>query len=444
MGRSGAGSGGGHSSGGSFHSSGGSHSSSGGGHYHSSNSGSRSGRSSGSSYSTGGGRGSYRGSSTGGSRNSYGGARPGGPGYGGPRPGGPGYGPGYGPGPGMPPPPPPRRHWWRRRRYYDDYDYDYGYPRRRYSHRVTGGGCLSTIIVAFLIILFLGLAISADMVDTPAQSGWGSGPTAEEVQISTEKREKLSKSNVNETAFFENDANWDLQTYDVNYGMQYFYDATGVQPYLIIADNIEGNTAPTTTDFDNYLAKRYEELFTDEQHLLVLFFDDGNGNWGTWYQVGNKAKVLMDAQAIEIMADYFDYYNGSDLTDTEYLSTVFQDSADRIMSVTDDGSSRRTAVIIGIIVIVVIIFVIILIRSIAKSKQAAAKLEEERQKGDAQMQQQAAAGNVTMNAAPPVTPAAPAEMAVPAETTGTEVQPAEKTDTASTDTEDSSDGETGE
>lgn len=376
MGRSGAGSSSGRMSGGSFHSSGGSHSSSGGGHYHSSGSGGRSGRSSGNSYTTGGGRASYRGSSDSSSRNTYGGGRPGGPGYGGPRPGGPGYGPGYGPGPGMPPPP-PRRRWWRRR-YYDDYDYGYGYPRRRYSHRVTGGGCLTSIIVVFLIILFLGLAISADMVSTPAQMG-SSGPTANEVQLSTERREKLSKSNVNETAFFENDADWDLSEYDVNYGMQYFYDATGVQPYLIIADNIEGNTAPTTADFDAYLERRYEELFTDEQHLLVLFFDDGNGNWGTWYRGGNKAKVLMDAQAIEIMADYFDYYYGSDLTDTEYLSTVFQDSADRIMSVTDDESSLNTAIVVGVVIVFVIIFLIVLFRSIAKSKEAAAKLEAERE-----------------------------------------------------------------
>ncbi len=375
MGRSGAGSGsGGHSSGGSFHPSGSSMGSSGGGHYHSSGSGGRSGRSSGNFYSSHStprsGGSSYSSGPRGGGYG--GGPRPGyGPGPGGP--GGPGY---YGGGPGMPPPPPPRRHWWRRR-YYDDYDYDYGYPRRHYRHRVTGGGCLTSILIAFLIVFFLVLAISADMVG-PSMPMAGNGPTDSEVQVSTERREKLSKSNVNETAYFENDADWDLQEYDVNSGMQYFYDATGVQPYLIIADNLDGNSTPTTADMDTYLEKRYGELFTDEQHLLVLFFDNGT-DWGTRFFVGNKAKVLMDSQACEILADYFDYYNGSDLTDTEYISTVFQDTADRIMSVTHDSGSSKSAIVVGIVIVLVIIFLIVLFRSIAKSKEAAAKLEEERE-----------------------------------------------------------------
>lgn len=287
---------------------------------------------------------------------------------------------------------------------------------------MTGGGCLTSIIAAFLIVFFLVLAISTDMMSTPAQNGWDNGPTANEVQPSTVKREKLNKANVNETGYFEDDTGESITSdYDVIAGMQYFYDATGVQPYLIIADNIDGKTDPNVDEMNAYLDKRYDELFEDEQHILVLFFDN-NSEWYTRLCVGTSAKVLMDNEAQEILNDYFDYYYTFDMTNDEYFATVFRKSADRIMSVTDDGSGRRTAIIIGIIVIVVIIFVIILIRSIIKSKEAAAKLEEERQKSDAQMAQQAAAGNVTMNAAPPVTPAAETAETVenpPAETAGT-------------------------
>ena len=59
----------------------------------------------------------------------------------------------------------------------------------------------------------------------------------------------------------------------VTEAMRYFFDKTGVQPYLYVIDEIDGDTRPTTSAVMNEGFRRYAELFgSDEGHLLVTLF----------------------------------------------------------------------------------------------------------------------------------------------------------------------------
>lgn len=241
--------------------------------------------------------------------------------------------------------------------------YSYGggnYFRRRGSF--TSGNCCCTptltagcgfVFIAVIVIFMISGALMAAI--GPIGTGIG------RVQESTRVREKLDRSNVIETDYIEDQAGWITSKYDATKGMKKFFERTGVQPFLIISEEIEGNKYPSIEELDKYLEKRYGELIADEQHILVLFFDNG-ARWDTRYNCGSKAKLLMDDEACEILLDYFDYYVESDMNDDDYFSTVFDKASERIMSrphfVTD---KKMVALIAFVVADCVVLFIIILL-----------------------------------------------------------------------------------
>ena len=54
--------------------------------------------------------------------------------------------------------------------------------------------------------------------------------------------------------------------------MKTFSEKTGVLPYLYIIGEINGGTSPDNSDMEEFCKSRYGELFSDEKHLLVVFF----------------------------------------------------------------------------------------------------------------------------------------------------------------------------
>ena len=79
----------------------------------------------------------------------------------------------------------------------------------------------------------------------------------------------------------------------------------------------------------------YDDLFTDEAHLLFVFYEGVPNEYITYYVTGTQAKQVIDAEAGTILLDYIDrnYYDNS-LTDEQFFSRSFKDAADRMMEVT--------------------------------------------------------------------------------------------------------------
>lgn len=236
-------------------------------------------------------------------------------------------------------------------------------PRRRRNYGSGGGGggnggggCggagCSTIIIVLLVIAALFYLFGSF-----GSSSGNSSPGSNEITRSSIEREPLPAGSVNETEYYTDQAGWiNNQTAAVD-GLRHFYDQTGVQPHVYITDNIDGSTSPTNDELAAFSQNLYEEMFTDEAHLLLVFFEPQPNNYMTYYVTGTQAQSVIDTEAGDILLDYLDrnYYDGS-LTDEEFFSNSFRDAADRIMEVTR-SPWITVFIVLGIAAIVFVLFV---------------------------------------------------------------------------------------
>ncbi len=75
------------------------------------------------------------------------------------------------------------------------------------------------------------------------------------------------------------------------------------------------------------------------------------------YVLGTQAKTVIDDEAANILLDYVDrYYYDDDMTDEEFFSAVFRDSADRIMKV-NRSPWPTVLLVLGMVLLLVLGFV---------------------------------------------------------------------------------------
>jgi hypothetical protein len=200
----------------------------------------------------------------------------------------------------------------------------------------------STISLIIIVVIILGVILASFV---------GSGP----VTKSSYQREPLPAGAVHETEYLRDDARWIAHGTMVKSSLRYFYKKTGVQPYLWITQSINGSKDASLDDMSAALEELYNDTFTDEGHLVVLFYEPRENEYKTAYLAGAAAKTVIDDEASEILLDYLDrYYYSTSLKDDEYFSKVFTESADRIMSVTMD-SKLVIALILGGLALVAIL-----------------------------------------------------------------------------------------
>lgn len=152
---------------------------------------------------------------------------------------------------------------------------------------------------------------------------------------STVEREPLPKGSVNETPYYTDEAGWIGNETAATAGLRHFYEKTGVQPHVYITDEINGSRDASFEEVEAFTEGLYDDLFTDEAHLLLMFYEPVPDQYMTYYVTGTQAKQVIDTEAGDILLDYIDrnYYDGN-LSDEEFFSNSFRDAADRIMEVT--------------------------------------------------------------------------------------------------------------
>lgn len=234
-----------------------------------------------------------------------------------------------------------------------------------------GMGCGASAIV-FFIIAFVVVFVMASSVGGIFGGSSGSGGSS--ILPSTIEREALPKGSVNETDYYTDEADWINNPIQLESGLKYFYQKTGVQPYLYVTDNIKGSTTPTQSDVQAFSEAQYDVLFTDEAHLLLVFFEHTSEKYMTWYTTGTQAKTVIDEEAGEILLEYLDRYYYGDMTDEEFFSKSFSDAADRMMTVTT-SPWIPVLIVLGVVLVIVILFV--WWRHAKKQKNLEAKQTEE-------------------------------------------------------------------
>lgn len=213
-----------------------------------------------------------------------------------------------------------------------------------------GCGCGALIL---LIIVILIVAVIVGFLVESMFAG------SAELTKSTVAREPLPKGSVTETGYYSDELGWINNQTKMQDGLKYFYQQTGVQPYVVITDTINGSHNPTESQLDAYANQLYDQLFTDEAHLLFVFFEY-NDAYMDRYVAGTQAKTVIDTEAADILLDYVDrnYYDSS-LTDEEFFSNSFRDAADRIMTVTKSpwiSALTVIAIVLGVVIITVLLF----------------------------------------------------------------------------------------
>lgn len=192
----------------------------------------------------------------------------------------------------------------------------YSGPRISYSHIYFGNGDNKGFLIAFCVIFILFFLT----IFTFGQSG--------NITASTVEREPLTKGTVIETEYYTDELGWIDSVSKLESGMQHFYQKTGVQPYIYITDTI-----PSGLDINSYANSLYEDLFNDEAHYLLLFYER-NDEYKMQWVCGAQAKTVIDQEASDIILDYIEKYYYSDMSESEFFSKAFSDAADRIMTKT--------------------------------------------------------------------------------------------------------------
>ena len=217
-----------------------------------------------------------------------------------------------------------------------------------YHKRQTGNsGCVTVLI--FMLVFFLLIALLPRALSNTAKS--------------TVERTKLDSKYVTKTAYFNDTAGWISSSSTLEKGLRSFYEATGVQPYLYVTEDINGDTNPSSAEMDAFCEQLYDQLFEDEGHILVVSYD----YVGYWYYVGHNAETVFDSEAQEIFENYVDHYADDLVYDEigldEFYSSVFADTGERIMQVTPNYT------MIFIIVVVALIILLLLYRWWQKAKE---------------------------------------------------------------------------
>ncbi|MFL2134401.1 hypothetical protein [Desemzia sp. FAM 24101] len=225
---------------------------------------------------------------------------------------------------------------------------------RYYGTGGGGGGCgssgCSTLIIVLLVIGAILYFFGSSSIGTSGSS---------DITRSTIEREALPEGSVNETDYYTDQAGWIGNQTVMTDGLHHFYNETGVQPHVYITDNINGSTSPTSAELEEFSRNLYDELFTDEAHLLLVFFQRSEadyGNYMDYYVTGTQAKSVIDTEAGDILLDYLDrnYYDES-LTEEEFFSNSFRDAADRMMEVTR-SPWITVFIILGIVILIFLLY----------------------------------------------------------------------------------------
>lgn len=234
-------------------------------------------------------------------------------------------------------------------------------------HGDNGGNGCGTVLVVLIVFVMIMMAML--MFTSGVTSG---SMNSVEITQSTYQREKLPDGAVIETGYLTDEAGWFANRSEVESGMQQFYRATGVQPYLYLLPNGE---LTSVSELNALAQELYGQLFQDEGHFLLVFCDDDHGSYNCGYVVGSQAKTVMDDQAIGILADYLDrYYNDYSISEEQIFSYTFAKTGERIMTV---QQSPLPVIFICIAVVVVAVLIFVLVKKRGERKaQEMAQMEE--------------------------------------------------------------------
>ena len=275
------------------------------------------------------------------------------------------------------PSPTPRPSYSSPRPTYTSYDRYDRYGRNRYDRydRYTSRPRRSNKFTDFLAFIFVIAVIMFIWFGSKGEFQYIKQITSNNITNEVQREKLDSSALVKSNNWIDDSAKWLSNSGKVENAMKYFLDKTGVQPYLMIYDNINGSKTFNDSDVEKLLTNTYDKLFKDEAHTILFFIEPTENNYKRYLYSGTSASTVMDSNAQNIMYKYIDSYYVSDMTDDEYFSTIFTKTADTIMkkvtTKNDVAKSNNYKMIIFILVAGGIIFFVIKKKTSIKEKELA-------------------------------------------------------------------------
>ncbi len=205
-----------------------------------------------------------------------------------------------------------------------------------------------SLIVFFLIALIVAVVFAVSMSGKKQKdrsvneiAADKNGAISDQSGIPKDKGgEKAAKEKLAENACVRSEQvindmlSWLSDTESVKREIEYFYQKTGVQPYLLICDRLDGKGGEITDEeAENYLKGMYDTLYDDEGHMIFVFMEYAESEYVTFLYTGEAADRVIDSDAREIFLDNADYfYTDASLSDDAYFAKIFHDSAEGIMN----------------------------------------------------------------------------------------------------------------
>ncbi len=212
------------------------------------------------------------------------------------------------------------------------------------------GGCSGVVIG--LILVWVLLTVVSGALYTCSGPDYGSSSYSSTAKSGT-VRTKLDSADVSKTAYYtDEDGDWIANPSRIEYGLSYFYEKTGVQPYVYILKN---GSVTSTDELNKKSSELYERLFSDEGHFLLVFCDDGNGSYNCGYTIGTKARTVMDDEALDVLQDELNNAYNNASSDEEVFSDAFENTAITIMSAADQESKSKATGTIEVVVVAVVV-----------------------------------------------------------------------------------------
>ena len=159
--------------------------------------------------------------------------------------------------------------------------------------------------------------------------------------------------------------------------LKYFYDATGVQPYVYFKAY---DASLTTDEMKLQWAKEYYDTHINQDNgFLYIYFgeqDVDNDVGYMCYMNGTQTASVMDSEAVEIFWGYIDRYWTTDMSTVEVITNAFSSTSDTIMASTTatKGAIKAVAILLTVVVIGVVIIVVIKLKH-KRAREEAAETE---------------------------------------------------------------------
>lgn len=197
----------------------------------------------------------------------------------------------------------------------------------------------SSSIVIFLVVIIAYIFISRMYSDS-------------DISWSSAERTKMDNAPAPTEFYTDESGSYITDEAALEEGVYSFYSQTGVPPYIyILADD---STVQSSEDLSDTAEELYSELFTDEEHFLIVAVNNGEG-FIFAYAIGDEAKtVIDDTETLTIFGECINtYFNSSDISAS--LSTALDTAASHIMKT---GNSTLRIVIVVLLVVIAIGYIV--------------------------------------------------------------------------------------